>query len=194
MDIVSLMGSWRQRSLSRDELGVMSGSLAESFFQVYRGYRLHRFLQEINGPEEMQALSESKIFRLIGRYPGLDRATALLTKQDAVAVPYSFAISMFHYEVPVLRLRETDQQLLLAALVGRTDAELSADLGVPIQTIKKRWISVFERIARTKPELFEAVPPGGDEGRGPQKRHHVLSYVRGHPEELRPYDWRQASP
>jgi hypothetical protein len=86
VDIVSLMGSWRQRSLSRDELGEMSGLLAESFFQVYRGYRLHRFLQEINGPEEMQALSESKIFRFIGRYPELGRATALLTKQDGSTV------------------------------------------------------------------------------------------------------------
>src|SRR5215831_18292024 len=37
VDIVSLMGSWRQRRLSRDELGEMSGLLAESFFHVYRG-------------------------------------------------------------------------------------------------------------------------------------------------------------
>ena len=173
----------------------MSGLLPESFFQVYRAATgCTGFSRKINAPHEMQALIKSEIFRFIGRYPELDRATALLTKQDAVAVPYSFAISMFHYEAPVLRLRENDQQLLLVALVGRTDAELSADLGVPIQTIKKRWISVFERIAQTKPELFEAVPPGGDEGRGPQKRHHVLSYVRAHPEELRPYDWGQASP
>jgi hypothetical protein len=95
------MGSWRQRRLNRDELGEMSGLSAESVFHVYRGYRLHRFLQEINGPEEIETLTESKIFRFIGRYPELDRATALLTKQDAVAVPYSFAISMFHYEAPV---------------------------------------------------------------------------------------------
>jgi len=77
VDIVSLMGSWRQRRLNRDELGEMSGVSAESFFHVYRGYRLHRFLQEINGPEEIETLTESKIFRFIGRYAELDRATAL---------------------------------------------------------------------------------------------------------------------
>jgi hypothetical protein len=27
------------------------------------------------------------------------------------------------------------------------------------------------------------------EGRGTQKRHRVLDYVRSHPEELRPFDW-----
>ena len=27
------------------------------------------------------------------------------------------------------------------------------------------------------------------EGRGAQKRHRVLDYMRTHPEELRPFDW-----
>jgi hypothetical protein len=32
------------------------------------------------------------------------------------------------------------------------------------------------------------------EGRGAQKRHRVLAYVRSHPEELRPFDWATRNP
>jgi hypothetical protein len=95
---------------------------------------------------------------------------------------------MYRYEEPLLRLRPGEQTLLAAALDGKTDAELSADLGLSIEAIKKRWISVFARIDEFKPEILSGTEAGSDR-RGPQKRHRVVAYVRSHPEELRPYSW-----
>lgn len=78
--------------------------------------------------------------------------------------------------------------LLAAALDGQTDAELSADLGVSIEATKKRWLSIFERVESFKPEILLSAGASGP-GRGPQKRHRVVAYVRAHPEELRPFSW-----
>jgi hypothetical protein len=42
------------------------------------------------------------------------------------------------------------------------------------------------RVGAIKPELC---PPDGDGTRGIQKRQRILTYVRNHPEELRPFDF-----
>jgi hypothetical protein len=96
------------------------------------------------------------------------------------------AASIYRYRAPVLRLRPAEQKLLAAALSGKTDAELSAELGLSIEAIKKRWLSVFERVDQFKPEILSQAEADND-ARGPQKRHRVVAYVRSHPEELRPY-------
>jgi hypothetical protein len=50
------------------------------------------------------------------------------------------------------------------------------------------WLSVFERTIHAHPELFpEARFQTNGVARSGQKRHHVLAYVRAHPEELRPF-------
>src|SRR5438270_2774991 len=94
---------------------------------------------------------------------------------------------LFTYREPVLRFRAADQQLLNATLRGLTDEGLSGTLGLSLTAVKKRWVSVFDHVARVKPDIL----PGADDAfgrttRGPQKRHHVLAYLRVHAEELRP--------
>jgi hypothetical protein len=95
---------------------------------------------------------------------------------------------MYRYQAPVLRLRPAEQKLLAAALAGKTDAELSGDLDLSIEAIKKRWMSIFARVDQFKPEILSSAE-AESEGRGPQKRHRVVAYVRTHPEELRPFSW-----
>jgi hypothetical protein len=48
---------------------------------------------------------------------------------------------------------------------------------------------VFDRVAQYKPDIVSAAS-AETEGRGPQKRHRILAYLRQHPEEMRPYAWR----
>ena len=76
----------------------------------------------------------------------------------------------------------------MAALSGKTDAELSVDLGLSLEATKKRWLSVFDRVDQFKREILRESESASD-ARGPQKRHRVVAYVRSHPEELRPYAW-----
>lgn len=104
-----------------------------------------------------------------------------------MALPGSVANPLFSTAKPVLRLRESDQELLLAALEGATDSELARQLGLTLSAIKARWRSIFEKAAKVMSELLEE--DVREEIRGSQKRHRVLAYVRNHMEELRPYDW-----
>jgi hypothetical protein len=90
----------------------------------------------------------------------------------------------------VLRLRPAEQKLLAAALSGKTDAELSHDLALSVEAVKKRWMSVFERVEEFKPGILNRTEEEADV-RGPQKRHRVVAYVRAHPEELRPFSWNR---
>jgi hypothetical protein len=86
----------------------------------------------------------------------------------------------------VLHLSEGERELLWAALEGQTDTELAISLDLTLPAVKARWRSVFTRFAKMEkslaPEFF------GQGGRGPQKRHRILAYLREHPEELRPFD------
>jgi len=59
------------------------------------------------------------------------------------------------------------QRLLVAALRGLTDDELSDDLMVSHSAVKNAWRSIYAR--------------------GKQKRQRLLAYLRERPEELRPF-------
>ena len=84
---------------------------------------------------------------------------------------------MFECHEPVLRLTESDQQLLAAALGRQTDEQLSIQLDLSLAAVKKRWVSIFSKIADARPDLLEGLEPVSESGRGRQKRHHVLSYI-----------------
>jgi hypothetical protein len=58
-------------------------------------------------------------------------------------------------------------------LPGKTDAELSADLGLSIEAIKKRWMSIFDRVDEFKPDSLSSRGEDSDV-RGPKKRPSVL--------------------
>jgi hypothetical protein len=82
--------------------------------------------------------------------------------------------------------------LLQAALEELTDDELAQRLNVHVGTIKKRWLEIYNRLSEKLPNLLLKYEAADDSpSRGKQKRHHVLAYVREHPEELRPYGYRQ---
>jgi hypothetical protein len=115
------------------------------------------------------------------------RALGVVERADALAVPGSVGAMLFTYREPVLRFRNADQQLLSAALRGLTDEESARTMGLTLPAVKKRWASVFDHVARGKPELLPGLEDGLDrQTRGPQKRHYLLAYLREHPEELRP--------
>ena len=192
VDVLNLMGSF-QPNLSQDVIAELSGVMAQSFQEMHKGFRLNRILREMIGQRELQMTDRSGIFRTLAAFPQHDSAVRLVTRAEAFSVSHSIAINMFRYKAPELRLSEVDQQLLIAALNGDTDAELSQLMGVSVPAIKKRWLTIFRRVADANPQILAALEPTGAGTRGRQKRHHVLAYVRAHPEELRPYDWRTGS-
>ncbi len=187
VDIVILCGSWREEVLTPAESAEVQTLLPTSYTELHAGYRIRRILWETAHPAEERFARQSGVYRAIGEFPEQGRLLNLMSASTAVTVPGSLGNVMCQYSAPQLRLRASDQELLLAAQKGATDGELTATLGLTLTAVKARWRSAFARISQAKAELTQDMDSG--EGRGLQKRHRVLAYVREHPEELRPYAW-----
>jgi hypothetical protein len=188
IDFVNMYGAWREGILSSDQLAEVHALLGTSFVEHFAGYRFDRVLKEAIGKSGLALARATGTYRLIAEFKESDSALVVATRESVLTAPYSVAAKMYRYQEPVLRLRPAEQKLLAAALSGKTDAELSTELGLSIEAIKKRWMSIFARVDEFKPEILSRADADSD-GRGPQKRHRVVAYIRAHPEELRPFSW-----
>jgi len=188
LDFVNMYGTWRDRIMSPDQLGEVHALLGTSFVEHFAGYRFNRVLKEAIGDSRIALARATGTYRLLAEFPDSESALAVVTRESALAAPYSAAATIYRYRAPVLRLRPAEQELLAAALSGKTDAELSEDLGLSIEATKKRWLSIFDRVDQFKREMLSPTEAESD-GRGPHKRHRVVAYIRTHPEELRPFAW-----
>jgi hypothetical protein len=106
--------------------------------------------------------------------------------------PGTWVGALFEYHPPIIGFSRGEQKMLLSALSGRTDHELSDHLGVSISTVKNTWRSIYNRAASCMPELFlhESHTRSGVSERGKEKKRPLLYYLRDHPEELRPVSRR----
>lgn len=188
LDFVNMYGTWRDGIMNADQLADVHALLGTSFVEHFAGYRFNRVLKEAIGHSRIALARATGTYRLVAEFQESESALVVATRDSVLTAPYSVAAALYRYRAPVLRLRPAEQKLLAAALAGKTDAELSPDLGLSIEAIKKRWMSIFERVDEFKPEILSRADADGD-GRGPQKRHRVVAYIRTHPEELRPYSW-----
>jgi hypothetical protein len=187
VNILVLCGTWRQQILSPPDLQETQTLSVSSFVELHAGYRIRRIFQEPAAEPEKGFVRRSIEFRLVADFPEAGRELFVMTRESAQGMPGSVGNILFSVRKPALRLRDSDQQLLLAALRGATDQELASGLGFSLSAVKARWRSAIARVEETMPDLVcDAV---SHEGRGAQKRHRVLAYVRSHPEELRPFDW-----
>ena len=188
LDFVNMYGTWRDGIMNASQLAEVQALLGSSFVEHFAGYRFNRVLKEAIGHSRIALARATGTYRVVAEFPESESALVVATPESVSAAPYSVAAALYRYQPPVLHLRPAEQKLLTAALVGKTDAELSADLALSIEAIKKRWISIFERVEQFKPEILSPSDADSD-GRGPQKRHRVVAYIRSHPEELRPFSW-----
>lgn len=186
LDFVNLYGTWRDGILNADQLAEVQALLGLGFVEQLAGYHFNRVLKETIGAARIDFARATGTYRLLAEFPEYDSALVVVSRDSALAAPYSAGAAIYRYRAPVLRLRPAEQALLAEALSGKTDAELSASLGLSLEATKKRWLSVFARVGQFKPEILSESRADGDV-RGPQKRHRIVAYIRSHPEELRPY-------
>lgn len=189
LDFVNMYGTWRDDILDASQLAEVQALLGTSFVENFAGYRFGRVLKEAVGQARIDLALATGTYRLVAEFSEAESALFVVSPDSARVAPYSMAARMYRYRTPVLRLTPAEQALLTAALDGETDAGLSANLGISIEAVKKRWISIYARVEKSKPEILSTTSQDNVR-RGPQKRHRVVAYIRSHPEELRPYAWK----
>ena len=92
---------------------------------------------------------------------------------------------LFRSQRPCFGFKPLEQELLLWAMMDLTDEELAERLTLATVTIKKRWQSIYERVALMEPALLGDI---SEAKRGAEKKRRLLGYLRHHMEELRPYE------
>jgi hypothetical protein len=206
LNVVILFTDWRRGiPLTPEHIAEIKLHLAKSGVDRLAGYRLEKILLEAIDAVDREYIESTGVYRMISDFaeshsknPTRKREQRCglfgIDKASAQSVVGSVATFVFQYTPPILRFRRPDQELLTAALEGLTDHELACHLNLKMETIKKRWASVYAQVSEILPDLL---PEPADEidrqTRGPQKRHHVLAYLRNHPEELRPFIRESAS-
>ena len=199
LHLVVLISRWN-RLLTEEQAEEAKMHLAVSFLDLHVGYRLVNVLVEATDAVDLKHGKSTGVHRVVSDFEEFhrrnpnngwnrDRALFVLDRESAQAMTGSVATILFHSREPVLGLRKEDQQLLAAALKGFTDLELTEELSLQLSTVKKRWAALYDRVAAVNPALVRGIDNGSDRhSRGRQKRHHLLAYLRQHPEELRPVD------
>jgi hypothetical protein len=185
--------------LSCERLLAIREQLAEAFRLAHNGYQLKEILCGAIGEEALHWALDAG-FRIRRDYSDYYEAHNLpipksvkrpwlvgLTKEEALADYGSRASGLFVFTPPRFHFARCEQAVLLHSLAGETDEKMAANLSVSHWTVKKRWQAIYERVAEAGSELFPTDCNGlTAESRGPERRRHLLAYLRQHPEELRP--------
>jgi hypothetical protein len=194
---VILETAWKT-SLPPLLVGEVRVVLGTAYQSLFAGYRFSRILTELVGPQDLATRDEGlREFRVVAKFksalckkpnsaPNPESMLLEVTLDCIRNQPHSIAAGLFmHHAAPQFGLTRGEQELLEYALEGAGDLDLAKSLFVTVPAIKRRWSSIFARVGSIRPDVC---PVDGEGTRGLQKRQHILTHLRSHPEELRPFN------
>jgi DNA-binding CsgD family transcriptional regulator len=165
------------------------------------GYKVKELLVDFKGSETLRWMRNAglHIRRDYTRYfrtNGLPMPSSAerpwlvgVTRAEALAQAGTRFTGLFLRAPPRFHFSESEQILLRRALTGKTEHDLAASLFISPWTVKKRWHSIYARVANADKELL---PPPVAHGlnnrcRGSERKRYLLNYLLQHREELSPY-------
>lgn len=160
------LAGWRLRSVAREMFGFDTYLMARG-----AGYPLLRDLRRAVPADT--PLRERPY--LCGAY-----------RERALRRPSSLLARLFLDQAPVFDFSDGEREVLELALRTLADEDIAARLHLSPHTIKMRWRRIFAAVQRTRPDLLPDDGGVEGQGRGSEKRRHLLAYLREHPEETRP--------
>jgi DNA-binding CsgD family transcriptional regulator len=168
-----------------------------AFYFFHGGYRIKSIINEVYGAQAA-GFMQAGGFRLVRDFQReMPAAFAHLPAQHH---PYLFALrrdwvepgavnplsQLFAASQPRIFFSAAERRLLERALLNESDLAIAAGLAISHDAVKKTWQNIFVRTGRQARFLL----PHRDESplgrRGPEKRRHLLEYLRTHLEEVRP--------
>lgn len=171
----------------------------DAYCENLSGFRLKQIIGQATLAEELHiALQSGGLLLSESGIPTLHPHRPL---EEIVLKPHVFCMTldlvkrylgtwtslMFMHQDPILGFSRAEQHLLEAALHGLTDEELASQRRLSLSALKKTWRSIYSRVESNGIGILPNALDDheiGDRGKG--KKHRLLTYVRNHPEELRP--------
>jgi hypothetical protein len=206
LNLAVLHIGWPEEILDDEEIRRVKAKLVEAFFFAHAGYPIQDFVQEVFSLDEMRrgVAAGLMVYNDYNNYwsknslpepPDRERPYLLGIDRDH-ASEGSYVAPIFLYTPPRFFFTPGEQELLQLALIDKTDEEMAGALHISESAVQKRWQSIFNRAMESGVRWLPAATEIGREGhvRGMEKRRHLLSYLRSHPEELRPAPLRRIRP
>jgi hypothetical protein len=190
----------RQSFAQRTEIYHLMG---EAYIEIHRGFRLKEMITaQVESPKRLQwAIDAGGLYwdPKAARYVKTvkrgveefvrDPHIVGITRELEFGRPGSWVGSLFDYHPPRFWFSASEQRLLIRSISDRTETNgtLAKELRLSLPTVKKMWLSIYDRVAEHAPELIAGDAESSVDGkRGKEKRRRLLAYLQNHPEELRP--------
>jgi hypothetical protein len=182
--------------------GALSLEMMRAYIQEHSGFQIKEMLAQPSDPFVLQVQLRTGAFLWdvsAGKWVSGDGADIekLIDRPFLVGVTRDLAeknvgtwvSEVFKWTPPRIGFAPSEQRLVVAALQGLTDDELSNDLMISHSAVKNAWRSIYARVAGLMPGLLPDTRTSNRDGneRGKQKRQRLLAYLRERPEELRPF-------
>jgi hypothetical protein len=158
------------------------GNMTDAWNFFHKGFSLREIWYE--------ALPVMREFMLrIGMRPCQERPVAdgqigtlfRFTREQALETTPSWPASAMICPRPRFGFTRGEQQLLEYALLDHSDREVSCQLQLSAEAVKKRWRFIYRKISRVDPTLLRPDLNGADQRRA------LLQFMRSSLQELRPY-------
>jgi DNA-binding CsgD family transcriptional regulator len=197
LNLVVLHFGLRNPDMSQERTQRTLQAGMNAFYFAHSGYRLTVLFQEVYGPQQAEHVTGSggRLLADFENHPGIARVSPehrpflfAQRKEWTTGSRVNPLSSLFHASKPRFGFSRTEQEVLLRALLNETDVEIGQTLGMTLNAVKKVWRRTYDRVFSVTPYLLDSEGAPIHTGRGGEKRRHLLEYLRGHLEELRPYD------
>ena len=177
--------------------------MGRAYIEIHRGYRLKEMItSQAESPQRLQWAIDAgglywdpKAARYVksitrgkeefSRNPHIVGITRELERGR----PGSWVGTLFDYQPPLLYFSASEQRMLMRCMSNNmgTNSALARELNVSLPTVKKMWLSIYDRVAAHIPEwMSEDSRSAAGSKRGKEKKRRLLAYLQDHPEELRP--------
>lgn len=159
---------------------------SDAFRRHHEGFRIRSVWQEGNATEEP--------FLVAGGYlPKLRFADGItlfgFSRSDMDSRWPSHTLSFLFQDLPCLfNFSAAERRILTLALWNLRDEDVARKLAISVDTVHKEWRQIFRRAELHNPAALGVGGNafGAESTRGPEKRRHLLDYLRKQLHEVRP--------
>lgn len=183
LHLMNFFGNFNDVDLSRSEMANFYEVSNHGYHFFHFGYAYRALWAEVLLAHHVRELQNQgmQTERELSLPAGQTSTLMCMTREVAQANPYLRRSGFFFPPEPRFEFSLGEQKLLELSLLDVPDDDIAASLRLSMDAIKKRWRSIYTKVDLADAELLAELDSGVDQRRA------LLSYLRMHLEEIRPY-------
>jgi hypothetical protein len=183
LHLMNFFGNFNDIDLTQTEMADFYEVSNRGYHFFHFGYAYRALWAEVLPPHHVRELQSQgmQIERELALPTGQTSTLMCLTREVARLNPYLRRSGYFFPPTPRFHFSQGEQRLIELSMLDMPDDAIADRLHFSMDAIKKRWRSIYMKVDSTDPGLL------ADTHSGTGRRRALLSYLRIHLEEIRPY-------